>query len=83
MINNYTGTVIVGSPTLQTSVAGQEIIESPVFNFDILNDQDCHMSFNGGAYIFVRANQGFQIDVVSSCIIQETGITFNYIGVRR
>jgi len=82
MIDNYRGTVIVGSADLQTSVAEAEIITSPLLNFEILNDQECHMSFNGSDYIYVRALQGVALDVVRSCKIEEGDITFNFIGVK-
>lgn len=78
---NYLGTVIKGSAELQTSMAEEEIIETPLVEFEILNDQDCHISFNGGDYIYVRANQGIRANIVNSCKIQEPDITFNFVGV--
>jgi len=83
-MENYKGTVVFGSTSLQTSVAEQEICspQTSYIDFCILNDQDCHMSFNGGDYIFVRASQGVQLNVVNSCKIQESGITYNFIGMK-
>lgn len=78
MLNNFIGYTVIGSPNLETSVAGQEICPSPTVYFSILNNQDCHISINGGEYIYVRAYQGLQIDIVKSCRIQESGIQFNY-----
>lgn len=74
------GREIIGSPSLQTSLAGVEIVPQTLYRFELQNDQDCHIAFNGGAYIFLRAGQGVDIDIVDSCKIQEAGITFNFIG---
>lgn len=84
MINGYMGTNIEGSPDLQTSVADAEILTSGnrYYNFSLLNYSDCHISINGSSYIFIKANQGIQIDVINSCKIQESSINFNWIAVR-
>lgn len=84
MINNYYGTVIKGSPSLQTSVANQEIVPTGVtlYNFNLMNDQICNISINGSDYIYVRANQGIIIDKITSCKIQQNGVTFNWISVQ-
>ncbi len=81
---DYNGTVVLGSSALQTSVAEQEICADGVgyINFSLLNDYDCHISFNGGDYIYLRALQGIQLDVVNSCKILEDGITYNFVGVK-
>jgi hypothetical protein len=83
MITNYKGTSILGSSALQTSVANQEIIPAnkSLVNFELVNDQICTISINGGTAIYIRANQGILIDVIKSCKIVEAGITFNWIGV--
>lgn len=84
MITNYYGTVVEGSADLQTSIAGTEIIPTGdrFYNFALQNDQIMHISINNGSYIYVRANQGIQVDVVSSCKIQESGVTYNWLAVR-
>ena len=84
MITNYYGSVLKGSANLQTSVAEQEIIatDDRFTDFSLLNNQDCHISINGGDYIFVRANQGLELYVVNSIKIQEAAITFNWIGTK-
>jgi len=81
---DYRGTVVLGSSSLQTSVAEQEICEENTryINFDIVNNEDCHISFNGGDYIFFKASQGCRLEVVNSCKIQEDDITFNFIGIK-
>lgn len=83
-INNYLGTAILGSPSLQTSVANQEIIpaNTKLVNFNLSNDQACTISINGGTAVYFRANQGISVDVINSCKIIENGITFNWIGVK-
>lgn len=82
MIVNEYSTIILGSSDLETSVAEEEIVPSSkrLVNFQLINDQNCHISLNGGGYIFVRANQGINIPVVYSCKIQEDNITYNWIG---
>jgi hypothetical protein len=74
----------VGSANLQTSVAGQEILPEGMrlFDFKLTNDQICHVSINGGDYIYLRANQGISTTLTYSVKIQEAGITFNWIGLR-
>ena len=84
MITNYRGGRVVGSPALQTSVAGEEIVPSTtktVINFELLNDQNCTISLNGQDAIFVRASQGIKIPIVNSCKIIEADITFNWTGI--
>jgi hypothetical protein len=83
MITNYRGTNIQGSADLQTSTAATEILPTGVkfVNFEMYNDAICHVSINGSDYIYLRANQGIQIDLINSFKIEEDGITFNWIGV--
>lgn len=80
--NRYDGTV-VGSSSLQTSVAEEEIIptNARIINFELLNDQICTISINGQTPVYIRANQGISIPSVSSCKIMENNITFNWIGI--
>lgn len=84
MITNYKGQNWYGSDDLETSVAETEIIPTGIrlVNFKMLNDTDCHVSINGSDYIFIRANQGIVIDIISSLKIEEDGIAFNWIGVK-
>lgn len=46
--------------------------------------QACHVSINGGTPIYLAANQGFSTDkdddLINSFIIQESGISFNWMG---
>lgn len=83
----FYGSKMVGSTSLQTSVAEQEILSSPVVSFSLMNDQDCNISINGSDYIFIRANYGINISyedfIVNSVKIQQNGITFNWIATRR
>jgi len=80
--NRYDGTVI-GSPSLQTSVAEVEIIpaKARIINFELLNDQVCTISINNQTPVYIRANQGISISVVDSCKIMENNITYNWIGI--
>ncbi len=45
---------------------------------------ECHVSINGGAPIYLRAGQGFQMDAhdspITSFKISESGITYNFLG---
>lgn len=83
MIVNYKGTKIYGSANLQTSVAGEEIIPSGIgiMNFQLINNADCHVSLNGGDYIYIPKSLGLNIPVVNSCKIQENGVQFSWIGM--
>ena len=56
--------------------------------FSFINDQDCHVKINGDTnQIYLRAGQGFEINrsdkkdfLISSFIVVEAGITYNYVG---
>jgi hypothetical protein len=87
------GNGYIGSSSLQTSTANQEVIPSPpagwtfgyfCYKFSFMNDQDCHVKINGGDQIFLRAGQGWQMDQndkpISSFIIVDSTITFNWFG---
>lgn len=80
--NRYDGT-LVGSPSLETSVANAEIVPTgkKIINFELYNDQACTISVNGQSAIYVRAAQGISIPVVNSCKIIQNSITYNWIGI--
>jgi hypothetical protein len=80
----------IGSNSLQTSTANQEIIPSiPIqynlYKFQFQNDEDCSIFINkSAAPLFLRAGQGFEMDKndapIYSFKIVEADITFNWIG---
>jgi hypothetical protein len=82
-----------GSGNLQISTANNQVIPPPevgwtipyIFNkFSFLNDQECHISINQQPFIYFRSGQGFNSDrddqPITSFVIQEEGITFNWVG---
>lgn len=85
-----------GSPALEiTTTENQEIIPSSppewtvgykFYKFSFMNDQDCTVRINGDEPIFLRAYQGFNCNQhdegISSFVIVESGINFNWIGAR-
>lgn len=77
----YFGSVVLGSDEILTSVANAEILNRPVRNFELVNDQPCTISINGSDPIHLRALQGVAFDIAYSVKIQENGITFNWIGL--
>jgi len=80
---NISGTRMVGSNSILTSVADAEILPNTaqrLTDFELMNDQACTISINGGAFIHLRALQGIAFDFVQSARIHENGITFNWIG---
>ena len=61
-----------GSSDIQTSTANLELVITPVewvgvkmayTQFSFLNETDCHMKINGSEPIFLRAYQGFNMEV--------------------
>ncbi len=86
MITNRYNGHLLGSPNIEISVAGQEILPSDakrVINFSILNTDECHININNSGWVFFRAGQGLlNMPVVTSIKIQEAGIEFNWIGVK-
>jgi hypothetical protein len=84
----------IGTPTLQTSSAMQELVPTPpstysfqtycLYRMSFLNDQDCTIIINGTSTLFLRAGQGFESDSrdlgITSFVIKESGITYNFIG---
>jgi hypothetical protein len=93
-MGNRFGSGYIGTDTLKTSVAQQELIPSPpanwntkysLYKFTFMNDQDCSVLINGNlSAIFLRAGQGFDTDdsdaPIYSFKIVETGITYNFVG---
>jgi len=84
-----------GSPDIQTSTENQEIIQQhkpsewsikklTVSRFNFYNEQNCHIKINEGEPIFIRAGQGFEMDMYDgeliSFIIVEENINYNYMG---
>jgi hypothetical protein len=87
------GTGYMGSSSLQTSTANQEIVPSKPSNwtlgfsfykFSFDNDQACSVKINGGNPIYLRDGQGFEcteIDSpITSFIVVDSGISFNWIA---
>ena len=80
------GSGFIGSPGIQTSVAGEEILpECKIcYKLSMINDNACTISINGQTPIYLRAMQGFNHDEVDVLIrsfkIVEAGVTFNFIG---
>ena len=87
------GNGYIGSDSIQTSVANQEIIPaSPLgwthgyslYKFSFINDQDCTIKINNGNPIFLRMNQGFNTEKedapITSFKIVEGQKTFSWIG---
>ena len=83
MQTNNMGNIVLGSPNLETSVAGVEILPVPVrvINLAFENDQACHIKVNDlGDYFYLKAGQGKLIDICTSLRVEEAGITFNWTG---
>lgn len=87
------GSGYIGSSDLITSTVNLEIIPSPpvgwsvgysLYKFALSNTEQCHVKINGGNPILLAALQGFSMDSIdapiSSFVIVESGITFNWIG---
>jgi len=87
------GSLYLGSPNIQTSVANEEIV--PVkpanwtmgysfYKFDFLNKSSCHIIVNNGDPIYLEANNGFsttEVDaIISSFKVVESGILFQWVG---
>jgi hypothetical protein len=93
-MGNRFGSGYIGTDTLKTSVAQQELIPSPpvnwtvkysLYKFTFMNDQDCSVLINGNTTaIFLRAGQGFETTdsdaPIYSFKINESGITYNFVG---
>lgn len=87
------GTGYLGSPSIQTSVANQEIIPaSPanwnipysLYKFSLINYSDCTLLLNDKTQLFLKAYQGFsscETDApIYSVKFLEDGIRHNWIG---
>lgn len=87
------GNGFLGSESLQTSVANQEILPPSPSNWtydrrfksiSLFNDQACRIIINNEKPIYLREGQGFNADwsstPITSIKIVEDGITFNWIG---
>jgi len=76
-----------GSADLQNSTANQELVPIDIqySSFSFMNDIQCHVSINNSDFIFIRANQGFDVSKenyhINSFIIEESNITFNWVGM--
>ncbi|MCP1459664.1 hypothetical protein J3D57_001634 [Bacillus amyloliquefaciens] len=90
------GSGYIGSSMLEKSKPNHEVIPSPpatwtikysFYKFSFSNDQECHVSINGGDPIYLRAGQGFQMDAhdspITSFKISESGITYNFLGAHK
>jgi hypothetical protein len=88
------GSGYIGTPTLQTSTANQELVPTPpstypyknycLYRMSFLNDQDCTIILNGTTTLFLRAGQGFESNSddlgITSFVIKEAGITYNFVA---
>lgn len=92
-MNYRIGTCYLGSDKLCVSVANQEIIPPPpshwtmpykLYKFSLMNYDDCTLVINDQTEIFLKANQGFCMDItdtpIQSVKIKEDGIEYNWIG---
>ena len=76
----------LGSPSILISGSSQELVDPGVsfHKFSFYNHQECTISINGSEPIFLVAKQGFSSDrhdkLISSFIINESGVPFNWIG---
>jgi hypothetical protein len=88
MTNNY-----LGSQDVQTSVSGVECLPQKPIDWTLpyyfkkisfVNLADCHISINGGNYIYLKGNDGVSTELGDSPIysikIQENGIQYYYLG---
>jgi len=81
------GSSYKASPSLQTSVAGAEVLPVPIsfYKFVLINDQNCSLLINNDPVAkYIRAGQGFEsteIDPLTTSVkIVEANITFNWFG---
>lgn len=83
----------LGSNNLLTSVANQEVIPSTpldwtngyhLYKFSFKNDQACQVIINNETTLYLRANEGFNIELgdkeIFSFKIVQADITFNWHG---
>lgn len=88
------GSGYIGTDSIKTSTAMQEIIPTPplswsvgykLYKFEFINsDQDCTVIINSTTTLFLRAGYGFEINEsdqpITSFIIKEAGVTYTYTG---
>lgn len=88
------GNGYIGSESLQTSVANEEIVpltppdwtskRYTLYKFSFINGSDCTIQINNEKPIFLKANQGISTDAgdksIKSFRILESGISFNWVG---
>jgi len=87
------GVGYLGSNKIETSVANQEIIDSPpshwshgysLYKMSYLNRDSCTVIINGKTEIYLEAGQGFEMNEndapITSFVIKETGIRYTFIG---
>lgn len=87
------GSGYLGSDSLKTSTANEEVIPSPpsswttgykLYKFSFMNSDDCTVIINNKTKVFLRANQGFTMNEADSPIysfkIVEPGVNYNWIG---
>lgn len=87
------GSGYVGTDSIKTSTANQNIIPSApsnwtiplsLYKFEFINDQDCTVIVNNSTTLFLRAGYGFEISEIdlpiSSFVIKDAGITYTFTG---
>lgn len=87
------GSGYIGSDTLQTSTANQEVIPSPpdnwtsgysLYKFSFRNLDDVTIVINGDTTLFRGAKEGFEMGVedkpITSFVIKEAGVQYNWTG---
>lgn len=82
MITNYTGTSVLGSASLETSVANVQIIPQGKVarNFSLFNNGDATVEING-KLLFIRDLQGVFFPTVYSFKFITPNITYNWVGI--
>lgn len=76
----------IGSPSIETSTANQEIIPQnySFHKFSFINYQTCTVKINDSLPIYLAEGQGFGCDVndtrIKSFVIIESGIQYNWVG---
>ncbi len=88
------GNGYIGSASIETSTSTNHEVLPPkpsdwengykCSKFDFINDQDCIVLINNETRIYLRAGQGISIGEkskpITSFIIEEQDITYNYIA---
>lgn len=89
----YKGNGYLGSSTLETSTANQELIPEKqiewtygykIRKLSFINKQSTQIIINSETTLFLDANQGFEMDEndepITSFIVVEAGINFQWIA---